>query len=443
MWTSTTGSGRRARSTCPRRPCQRPQVLHRLRHDHATPATATHHLTLYRARQRRPGVRRGHGPVGLGPRQQQSDAGIRRRPEHAAGDRQPVRRHGRAADHADAGLVAATASTDTDPADVDHHLARSAAPPSPTAHQLTVTGTATDTGGGWSPASRSRPTAARPGTRRHRGDTTTSWTYTWTPAAATDNDHQSRAVDDSGNLETPVRRTSVNVTCPCSLFGADDRRPPPIPATRTRRGRVSSSPPTPSARSPASASTRPAPTPAPTSAACGPRAASCSPPRPSPARRPRAGSRSPSPTRCRSPEHHLRRLVLRPQRPLLRDTTTSTRRLSRRATALSTARPCTRSASTTERQRRLQPTGSASTFPTGTYDADNYWVDPSSPRGGSRAGDSVTRHRRLRLGRGQLGGPLHGGRSPPTPSPRTSARGSDDHDGDRLHRRRPARRSPD
>ena len=60
--------------------------------------TATHSLTLYRAAERRAGLRRRHGPVVVGARRQP-----RPRPAlaadvaHAAGDGQPVRRHGRAA----------------------------------------------------------------------------------------------------------------------------------------------------------------------------------------------------------------------------------------------------------------------------------------------------------------------------------------------------------
>ena len=83
---------------------QRRRVVHRLRQHACKPAPRqTHNLTMYRARQRRAGVRRGHGPVGVGPRHHQRvgdngpPAGGLAGPGDAAGDGQPVRRHGRAA----------------------------------------------------------------------------------------------------------------------------------------------------------------------------------------------------------------------------------------------------------------------------------------------------------------------------------------------------------
>ena len=70
----------------------------RLRHRPTAPGTATHSLTLYRARQRRAGLRRRHGPVVLGPRRQPRPAAADHADvAHAAGDGQPVRRHGRPA----------------------------------------------------------------------------------------------------------------------------------------------------------------------------------------------------------------------------------------------------------------------------------------------------------------------------------------------------------
>ena len=60
--------------------------------------TATHRLTLYRASQRRPGLRGRHGAVVLGTGQQpRPRAGCDRGHAGAAGHSQPVRRHGRAA----------------------------------------------------------------------------------------------------------------------------------------------------------------------------------------------------------------------------------------------------------------------------------------------------------------------------------------------------------
>ena len=76
----------------------------------------------------------------------------------------------------------------------------------------------------------------------------------------------SRAIDDSGNIETPSAGVTVNVGCPCSIWAT--RRPPDAGLRRRqrRRGRDEVHSPTPTAPSPASASTSRRPTPAPTSA---------------------------------------------------------------------------------------------------------------------------------------------------------------------------------
>jgi methionine-rich copper-binding protein CopC len=61
------------------------------------------------------------------------------------------------------------------------------------------------------------------GTTWHPATGTTSWTYTWKPNAPGTATLRSRAVDDSGNLETPGAGTTVNVTarsCPCSIWSA-------------------------------------------------------------------------------------------------------------------------------------------------------------------------------------------------------------------------------
>ena len=46
-----------------------------------------------------------------------------------------------------------------------------------------------------------------------------SWTYTGIAHGYQSTTIESRAVDDSGNIETPSQGISVNVGCPCSLFG--------------------------------------------------------------------------------------------------------------------------------------------------------------------------------------------------------------------------------
>ena len=87
---------------------------------------------------------------------------------------------------------------------------------------VTVSGTATDSGGGvvagvevstdngntWHPATLTTAVAA-----------TVSWSYTWPAHGNPSTTLKSRAVDDSGNLEKPAAGTSVNVACPCTLWG--------------------------------------------------------------------------------------------------------------------------------------------------------------------------------------------------------------------------------
>ena len=120
-----------------------------------------------------------------------------------------------------AGLVAATQSTDTTPP--------SSTITSPTAgetfqdgSQVTITGTATDTGGGvvagvevstdngntWHPATLTTPDGA-----------SVTWSYTWPAHGYPSTTIKSRAVDDSANLETPTAGVKVNISCPCSIWG--------------------------------------------------------------------------------------------------------------------------------------------------------------------------------------------------------------------------------
>jgi hypothetical protein len=113
------------------------------------------------------------------------------------------------------GLVAATTSTDT--------TAPTSTITSPTAGanltngaQATITGTAADTGGG---VVAGVEVSTDGGTTWHPATGTTNWTYTWTVRGNPTTTIKSRAVDDSGNLETPTTGATVNVPCPCSLFG--------------------------------------------------------------------------------------------------------------------------------------------------------------------------------------------------------------------------------
>ena len=93
----------------------------------------------------------------------------------------------------------------------------------PESKAITITGTATDSGGGvvtgvevstdngatWHPA-----TSRRRMKQRSAGPTRGRPTH-WPSTVI-----KSRAVDDSSNLETPSSGVSVNVSCPCTIWGA-------------------------------------------------------------------------------------------------------------------------------------------------------------------------------------------------------------------------------
>ena len=113
------------------------------------------------------------------------------------------------------GLVLATASTDiTKPASV---IASPPAGSLPGNAAVTVSGTATDTGGqvGGVEVSIDNGTTWHPATGR------ANWTYTFTTPANTTFTIKSRAADDSGNIETPSAGrtfTTGSLACPCSIW---------------------------------------------------------------------------------------------------------------------------------------------------------------------------------------------------------------------------------
>lgn len=112
------------------------------------------------------------------------------------------------------GLVAATMSTDlTGP---------TSSITSPTANlsipggaSYTVTGTAADTGGGIVAAVE---VSVDGGLTWHRATGRNSWTYTFVPNSLGAVNIKSRAVDDSGNLETPSTGVNVTFTGPISFW---------------------------------------------------------------------------------------------------------------------------------------------------------------------------------------------------------------------------------
>jgi hypothetical protein len=120
------------------------------------------------------------------------------------------------------GLVAGTKSTDT--------TAPTSTITSPTQNAtltdgsaVTITGSATDAGGGvvagvevstdngatWHPATLTTP-----------AEQTVKWSYTWAAHGNPTTTIRSRAVDDSANLEKPSAGITVNVSCPCSIWGS-------------------------------------------------------------------------------------------------------------------------------------------------------------------------------------------------------------------------------
>ena len=120
------------------------------------------------------------------------------------------------------GLTAAAASTDA--------TAPTAAITSPSANAtvtrgtaVTIAGTATDAGGGQVGAVE----VSVDGQTWHPATGRADWRYTWTPQQDGPVTIRARAVDDSGNLQSPPASVAVTVatttaTCPCSVFAAGD-----------------------------------------------------------------------------------------------------------------------------------------------------------------------------------------------------------------------------
>jgi hypothetical protein len=106
-----------------------------------------------------------------------------------------------------AGLIPATASTDT-VAPVSVVTSPSAGSAATVGTAITITGTASDVGGkvGGVEVSTDGGATWHPAVGR------ASWSYTWAVSGSGQTTILSRAVDDSGNLETPTTGVSINVT---------------------------------------------------------------------------------------------------------------------------------------------------------------------------------------------------------------------------------------
>lgn len=112
------------------------------------------------------------------------------------------------------GLTAAQASVDT--------VAPTSTVTSPAAGAtvadgaiVTVSGTATDAGG----LVAGVEVSTDGGKTWRRANGTNNWTFNWNAHGSPTSVLRSRAVDDSGNLESGSASVSVNVSCPCSIIG--------------------------------------------------------------------------------------------------------------------------------------------------------------------------------------------------------------------------------
>jgi hypothetical protein len=115
------------------------------------------------------------------------------------------------------GLVPASASTDTTPPS-----SNITSPPSnvTVGTAVSVSGTASDAGGG---VVAGVEVSLDGGITWHPASGRESWTYNWTPTVIGQVTIKSRAVDDSGNLQTLLSTRTVNVvprSCPCATWGS-------------------------------------------------------------------------------------------------------------------------------------------------------------------------------------------------------------------------------
>ena len=114
------------------------------------------------------------------------------------------------------GLVPSPASTDTTaPTSTITSPAPGATIPDGT--PVTISGTATDAGGG---VVAGVEISTDGGTTWHPATGTNNWTYSWIAHGSPSTTIRTRASDDSANVESPKPGTTVNVTCPCSIWSS-------------------------------------------------------------------------------------------------------------------------------------------------------------------------------------------------------------------------------
>ena len=132
------------------------------------------------------------------------------------------------------GVVAATASSDTSAPSSVITVPANGASVTP-GQQITISGTATDAGGGQVGGVE---VSTNGGETWRRANGRGAWTFSWTPGSQSSYTIRSRAVDDSGNLESPgigatVTAGSGNSTCPCSIWGPTATPSKPAETTDT------------------------------------------------------------------------------------------------------------------------------------------------------------------------------------------------------------------
>ena len=134
-----------------------------------------------------------------------------------------------------AGLVAASSSSDTTPP-TSTITSPAAGANLSDGNQVTVSGTATDAGGVVAGVEISTDGGStwHPVTSMSSADTSVTWSYTWITHGYPSTKIETRATDDSGNIETPSDARTVNVSCSCSLFGNE------VPGSATVPGQADS-----------------------------------------------------------------------------------------------------------------------------------------------------------------------------------------------------------
>jgi Domain of unknown function (DUF4082)/Concanavalin A-like lectin/glucanases superfamily/Fibronectin type III domain/Viral BACON domain/Bacterial Ig domain len=112
------------------------------------------------------------------------------------------------------GLTAASPSTDTT-APNSSIASPSAGAAISDGSTVTISGTASDSGGQVAGVE----VSTDGGSTWHPATGTTSWTYSWNAHGSPTSTIMSRAVDDSGNVESSSPSVTVNVGCPCTMAG--------------------------------------------------------------------------------------------------------------------------------------------------------------------------------------------------------------------------------